>query len=92
MLMKGDLSMKDRIFRSPGRFTHTPHPLMYSRPFKYKNWTDERLSKAVDAVSRNKFSIRRAALEFDVPKSTLHDRLSGKVAAGGAKWATEVPH
>ena len=39
------------------------------------------------------FPSRRAALEFDVPKSTLHDRLSGKVAAGGQsgpqKYLTE---
>ena len=27
-------------------------------------------------------SVRRAALEHDVPKSTLHDRVSGKVLPG----------
>ena len=28
-------------------------------------------------------SIRRVALKYDVPKSTLHDRLIGKIMVGG---------
>ena len=29
-------------------------------------------------------NVRRAALQYDVPKSTLHDRVTGKVAKVGA--------
>ena len=83
MLRTQDLSLKDRIYRSPGHIVHAAHPLAYSRPLKYKGWSDENIFKAIDAVHKNKFSVRRAALEFGVPKSTLHDRLTGRVAVGG---------
>ena len=39
------------------------------------------MSKAVEAVLSGK-SIRRAALDFNVPKSTLSDRISGRVQEG----------
>ena len=35
------------------------------------------LNRAVEAV-RNGMSIRKAAIEFDVKRSTLHDRVKGK--------------
>lgn len=38
------------------------------------------LEKALAAVKTNQMSIRAAAKEFSVPKSTLSDRLTGKVA------------
>ena len=34
--------------------------------------------KAVDAVKSGHLSIRKAAIEFDVPKTTLHDTLKEK--------------
>ena len=37
---------------------------------------------AFEAVSSGELSIRRAAEQFDVPKSTMHDRVSGGVQAG----------
>ena len=39
------------------------------------------ITKALD-VSSGELSIRRAAEQFDVPNSTLHDRVSGRVQAG----------
>ena len=78
MLRKGDLSLKDCVFRSPGHISQPAHH--YYRPEKYKSWTDQCFSKATDAVQN---SVRRAAKEYDVPKSTLHDRLIGKVMVGG---------
>lgn len=38
------------------------------------------LEKALAAVKTNQMSIRAAAKEFSVPKCTLSDRLTGKVA------------
>ena len=35
------------------------------------------LNRAVEAV-HNSMSIRKAAIEFDVKRSTLHDRVKGK--------------
>ena len=51
------------------------------RPDCYKNWTDERMEHALKAVGGG-MSIRRAAEEYGVPRSTLHDRVTGRVIPG----------
>ena len=81
MLRKGDLPLKERIFKSPGQ-KQIPNIVSYPRAPTYKRWTEDRLTKAISAVSQEKLSVRRAAMEFDVPKSTLHDHLVGKVVTG----------
>lgn len=35
------------------------------------------------AIQKGELSFRRAALEFDIPKSTLHDHVMGRVICGG---------
>jgi len=52
------------------------------RPPKYKQWSEEQMSQAYSSVINNGLSVRRAALEYDVPRATLGDRVSGKVLAG----------
>lgn len=47
------------------------------RPLSYRNYDDQKLVSAVEAVQRG-MSIRRACEEYGVPKSTLHDKVSGK--------------
>ncbi len=37
---------------------------------------------AINSVVRDGLSVRRAATEYDVPCSTLNDRISGKVLHG----------
>ena len=37
---------------------------------------------ALKEVSEGSLTVRRAALQYDVPKSTLHDRVTGKVDPG----------
>ena len=37
---------------------------------------------ALKEVAEGSLTVRRAALQYDVPKSTLHDRVSGKVDPG----------
>ena len=49
-----------------------------SRPKVFKSWNDECMKLAILGVSEG-MSVRRAAYEFGVPKSTLQDRISGKV-------------
>ena len=76
--------LKDRILRCSS-FTSThasPKHVQPSRPTKYKRWTEERLRLAYDAVLKESLSVREAADAFDVPKSTLHDRISGRVHFG----------
>ena len=41
------------------------------------------LMNAVDAVKSGHLSIRKAAIEFDVPKTTLHDTLKEKYQDAG---------
>ena len=49
-----------------------------SRPKVFKSWNDECMKLAILGVSEG-MSVRRAAYEFGVPKSTLQDRISGRV-------------
>lgn len=52
-----------------------------------KQWTAENMEMALRDVTNGSLTVRRAALQYNVPKSTLHDRLTGKVlpgAVGGA--------
>ena len=54
---------------------------MHTRSVPFKQWSEEDLKLACKAVSDG-WTIRRAAEEFQVPKSTLYDRVSGKIAFG----------
>ena len=40
------------------------------------------MARVLDAVVRDGLSVRRAAEEFDVPRTTLGDRVSGWVIPG----------
>ena len=52
------------------------------RPAKYKEWSEERMKLAMQAVLEKDVSIRTAAEIYRVPKSTLGDRISGRVLPG----------
>jgi hypothetical protein len=52
-----------------------------------RKWSEEAMSCAVVAVKAG-MSIRKAAIQYSVPKSTLSDRTTGKIAEG-AKWGRE---
>lgn len=57
-------------------------------------WSENRLHLAYESVQRKKFSLRQAAEAFEVPKSTLHDWITGKVPfdkkSGPEKYLTDV--
>ena len=48
---------------------------------QHKQWNEEQMAYVVKAVIDGS-SIRRAAEEYDVPRSTLGDRISGRVVPG----------
>ena len=50
-----------------------------SRPAHYKEWDEVQMGKAVEACVNEGMNIRQAAFHFGVPKSTLGDRMSGRV-------------
>ena len=52
-----------------------------NRPKKYKQWNDVSMLGAMKSVSEG-MAITRAAMEFGVPKSTLMDRVTGRVTHG----------
>ena len=89
-LKSSDIPLKDRIFKS-----HACGSMIspfYQRPDAYKRWTDGQMARAVEAVKSGGLTVRRAAEEHNIPKSTLHDRISGKVfgaASGPTKYLTD---
>jgi hypothetical protein len=52
------------------------------RPHFYKNWNNDSLLQACKAVQDGTSPIIRAAEEYNIPRSTLHDYVSGKVLVG----------
>jgi hypothetical protein len=53
-----------------------------------KSYTDAAMSAAISDVKQNKMSIRKAAEKYKVPKSSLSDRVTGKIAEG-ARWGRQ---
>lgn len=53
-----------------------------ARPQYFKNWSEEAMKLAYKAVIETGESVRKAAMDYGVPHSTLHDRVSGKIALG----------
>ena len=49
---------------------------------KRKQWTDEAMQAAVDAVREGHMPVLRASHLYNIPKTTLYDRISGKVLHG----------
>ena len=83
-------SIKERIVVASN--TRTYHPLQTAcRPQKYKHWKDNHLEAACTAI-KSGISVRQAAEEFCIPKSTLHDHVTGKILPGsksGQKYLTD---
>ena len=52
------------------------------RPAQYKDWSRESMLAAMKSVIDNGMSVRQAAQLHGVPKSTLGDRISGRVLPG----------
>ena len=75
------LPVKDRLLRSVSTHPCRHSTLYTTRPTNYKNWTTERLVLACNAVKEG-LSIRRAAEEYEIPKSTLQDHISGRILLG----------
>ena len=46
---------------------------------KYGGYGSENMKKALEAVLARRMPVRKAAKEHGVPRSTLHERVTGKV-------------
>ncbi len=54
----------------------------HNRPKRLRNWDNESMLRAIEAVQKGEMGVNRAALECGVPRTTLKDRLSGRVQHG----------
>ncbi|XP_078140067.1 uncharacterized protein LOC139925965 [Centroberyx gerrardi] len=52
------------------------------RERKTRKWTPEAMEQAMQEVEAGRLTCRQAAKRFGVPKSSLNDRVSGRVASG----------
>lgn len=75
--------LKDRVFRSSNFSKPLPSSLRGREDGHlsgtHKLWTQEQMYGAINSVLQEGMSIRRAADQYGVPKSSLGDRLSGRV-------------
>ena len=51
-------------------------------PAKRKQWTDQQMIDAMEAASAGNMSINKASEMYGVPRTTLKDRLNGRVVHG----------
>ena len=92
MLRAHSESLRGRVFRS----SLQPSLKLYvqtERPPRYKQWREDALVKAYNEVKEGRLSVRRAAELYNIPKSTLSDRVSGRVEfgshSGPARYLTD---
>ena len=72
---------KKKQFRRRSRANSAPPTVVLSRPSKRKQWTEEQMLSAIEAV-RKGMAANKAAMLHGIPRSTLKDRLSGRVRHG----------
>ena len=74
-----------RCFNVSIKFTlhvNIPQTVYSFRPKVYNLWTDNTMTKAINAVENDGFSVQCAAVEYNVPQSTLGDGISGRTLPG----------
>ena len=67
------------LVTSSGTSTGLYIPFAKERPHSYRGYSSTAIEKAYDAVKSGDMSIRRAAEEYGIPRTTLHNKVSGKV-------------
>jgi len=53
-----------------------------NRPKTIHQWSDQSMVGAMEAVQEGRMGVNRAALQFGVPRTTLKDRIAGRVIHG----------
>ena len=74
--------LRERVFR--GTIVTTTSSVVAAKEERgaYKKWSGGQMDQAVSAVVGDGKSIRRAAMQYNVPRSTLFDRVSGRIQPG----------
>ena len=69
--------LRERIVRAN---SNTDASILTPKPRgKTREWTEEQMERAMQGVTNGVLGVRRAALEYQVLRSTLSDRVTGKV-------------
>ena len=76
----------DRMYVTPSTL-----PPSNSRPPKYKAWDNTNMGRALSAVTKEDMTIRQAAFHYGVLKSTMGDRVSGRVLTGATSSPETYP-
>ena len=53
-----------------------------NRPKRLCQWTDDQMRRAMEAVMSGELGVNRSALQHGVPRTTLKDRIAGRVKHG----------
>ena len=82
-MLRSDQSLTKRKRRPCGRpQSRSAHAVILMNPRKkQKLWTEQQMCSAIEAV-KDGMKVFTAAREYDVPRMTLQDRISGKVVHG----------
>ena len=90
-MLQSTIPLSQRVYRSKysqsigvGTLQEACDHATANRMVGYKEWTYDKMDKAIRAVTDDGMSIRRAAEEYNVPKSTLGDRISGRTLHGAS--------
>ena len=75
-------SLKERVIKSKYTCATIDTSTVTISRGVYKGWREDNMVRAVDSVLKKGTSIRKAAKEYDIPKSTIADRISGHVLMG----------
>ena len=91
---KHEVPLRNRIIRTQKPATVAEDKYASCESRQQQNWADDpKLDLALQEVRVGK-SIRKAALEYGIPKSTLHNYVSGKILAkshqGPERYLTDV--
>ena len=74
------LTLLERIYMSHGNPCDKAVPPIARHDEEcwfYKQWSEEQMKEAVDAVITSQWSVRCAVMQYNVPKSSLGDRVGG---------------
>ena len=84
-------SLQSRVVRSKGRVPVSV-PFISQRQLTYREYSSLSMEKAYEAVVGGTMSVRKAAEEHGVPRSTLHEKVTGKVAQQVKSGSKKLPH
>ena len=62
--------------------------IIFSDRGVYRKWDPSSMSKALDAVEKGEAALKKPSILYSVPKSTLHYRVSGRVAFNAQPGST----